>query len=185
MHVILTGFPRSGKTTLGHALARAYHCHLWDTDDWLKAHATSEGLPHAQNLAERYTHLGEQGFRQWEAQALETLPEPMPMVVALGGGVMTQPSLADRFRAMGMVIYLRCTPAQLQTRYEQTQWPRSLCPQWPQTPEAPTWEMLYQERDACYQATSHHCYEMPEGPVERCCKDLQTWIAQRIDSTTF
>ena len=99
----LTGFMGSGKTTVGR---RASHLLGWDFLDLDAEVVSSSGrdIPHI------FAHEGEAGFRLLEFRALcaviERSPRDRGLILALGGGTVTDPDSLDLLRRSATVVYL-------------------------------------------------------------------------------
>ena len=108
--IFLIGPRGCGKTTIGHALARALHFQFSDTDHRLQAHEK-------RTVAEIVKKEGWDRFRELETLSLKavTLPDT---VIATGGGII----LAERNRVFmrenGVVIYLQASVDALIDRLE-------------------------------------------------------------------
>lgn len=100
--IAICGIKHCGKTRLGKALAKTLALPFFDTDDLLAADA---GKP----VRTLYREVGETRFRELEAETVRkfTASAPAPAVVALGGGVVSNPCLApDELHALGLVVWL-------------------------------------------------------------------------------
>ena len=100
--VALCGIKHCGKSRLGIALAKALGVPFFDTDELLEADA---GKP----VRALYKEVGEARFRELEAETVRKFvaSAPCPAVVALGGGVVSNPALApDDLRALGIIVWL-------------------------------------------------------------------------------
>lgn len=100
--VVLCGIKHCGKSRLGVALAETLGVPFFDTDALLEADA---GKP----VRALYKEVGEPRFRELEAQAIRKFiaAAPSPAVVALGGGVVTNPALApDDLHALGLLVWM-------------------------------------------------------------------------------
>lgn len=159
--IFLIGPRGCGKTTIGHALARALHFQFSDTDHRLQAHEK-------RTVAEIVQKEGWERFRELETLSLKavTLPDT---VIATGGGII----LAERnrlyMRENGIVIYLQASVNALIERLEA----------YPQAEQRPTLtgkpvreevgEVLAQ-REALYRETAHHTVDAtatPDAVVEQ------------------
>lgn len=100
--IYLVGMMGAGKSTVGVLLAEQLGCAFVDTDAEVEARA-------ACTIAEIFEREGEARFRALEAEAIEAATEA-GAVVALGGGAMAQPGMADRLCERGDVVWLRLTP---------------------------------------------------------------------------
>lgn len=89
----------AGKSAVGPELARALGVPFVDADRLLEAEAGA-------SIPEIFEREGEGGFRARERAVLESLAG-RPAVVALGGGAIAQPGVAERLAATGTVVYLR------------------------------------------------------------------------------
>jgi shikimate kinase len=99
-HLILIGFPSSGKTTLGKALAKAFNMPWVDTD---LAISKAENA----SISDIFKHHGEPYFRQLECQWVnETLPLIRSSVISTGGGLPCIPGVIKSLREAGETLYL-------------------------------------------------------------------------------
>ena len=100
MHLILFGFPGSGKTHFGKRLAKQLQLPFIDTDDLIKKQT---GL----SVRETYQAIGKEKFRRLEQETLEQLAHLPPSVIALGGGTILNLKNAAFLRTIGELIYLK------------------------------------------------------------------------------
>lgn len=98
----------SGKSTVGSALAERLGRRFVDTD------AEIERLE-GRSVAEIFARDGEAAFRALERAQIERWCDE-PAVVALGGGAVAQPGVAERLSKSGTVVYLRARPETLLER---------------------------------------------------------------------
>ena len=82
-NIILIGMPGCGKTTVGQALARQLGRSFVDADEEIIRLA---GKP----IPQIFSEDGEEAFRDWETQALIALGKQSGLVIATGGGCVTQ-----------------------------------------------------------------------------------------------
>ena len=100
--VAICGIKHCGKSRLGKALSGALALPFFDTDALLEADA---GKP----VRALYKEVGETRFRELEAESVRkfTASAPAPAVVALGGGVISNPCLsAVELHALGIIVWL-------------------------------------------------------------------------------
>ena len=100
--VAICGIKHCGKSRLGKALSGALALPFFDTDALLEADA---GKP----VRALYKEVGETRFRELEAETIRkfTTSAPSPAVVALGGGVISNPCLTpDDLHALGAIVWL-------------------------------------------------------------------------------
>ncbi len=100
--VAICGIKHCGKSRLGKALSEELALPFFDTDALLEADA---GKP----VRALYKEVGETRFRELEAETIRkfTATAPSPAVVALGGGVISNPCLTpDDLHALGAIMWL-------------------------------------------------------------------------------
>lgn len=111
--VVLVGPPGSGKTSVGHALARLWGEPFRDTD-----HDVEQAAGKA--VAEIFLDDGEQRFRELEREAVASALTEHEGVLSLGGGAVldadTQARLATYARDGGEVVFLVVSLAQAAPR---------------------------------------------------------------------
>jgi XRE family aerobic/anaerobic benzoate catabolism transcriptional regulator len=102
--IALVGLRGAGKSTLGRRLALALEVPFVELDQRVEAVA---GL----TLGEIFGLHGEEGYRRFEAEALErVLSEGERVVLAVGGSVVTSPATFERLRATCRTVWLRARP---------------------------------------------------------------------------
>jgi shikimate kinase len=94
----LVGMMGAGKTTIGRKLATRLGYRFVDTDALIEQAA-------GQSIAELFAHSGEAAFRQLETQVLSQVSAYTRMVIATGGGIVTEPMNWSYLRH-GVVIWL-------------------------------------------------------------------------------
>lgn len=102
-HTILVGLPGSGKTTVGEAVAKQLGRSFLDLDLEIERR---EGRSIGQIFAEK----GEPYFRKKERELTEELTLVGNMIVAPGGGWITDPENVALVRPPGRIIYLKVRP---------------------------------------------------------------------------
>ena len=102
-HLILVGLPGAGKSTTGRLLAKRLRWPFLDFDAEI---ARRERL----TVAQIFARHGEAYFRACEASLSAELAEAPPMVLAPGGGWMSNEAATAPLRARGCIIYLRVSP---------------------------------------------------------------------------
>jgi len=101
-HLIFVGLPGSGKSTIGRSVAEQLGGDFVDLD---KVVERQQGTPVDRILAE----AGEAAFRRMESDAMGSLLEGDPCVLAPGGGWAAEPGEMERAKEYGFVIYLKTT----------------------------------------------------------------------------
>ncbi len=108
--IFLVGPMGAGKTTIGRQLAHAMSLEFDDTDQEIQRR-TGVDIPTI------FEYEGEEGFRKREMKVIAEMVERDNIVLATGGGAVTQPENRRLLAARGYVIYLACSPEQ---QYERT-----------------------------------------------------------------
>lgn len=109
--IVLAGIKHCGKSTLGRILARRWELPLLDTDTELErefACRTGRKL----SCREIYRELGEEAFRQLEAETIDAMAHAAEKcVIALGGGAVNNPFLPlETLRKLGFGVWLDLRP---------------------------------------------------------------------------
>ncbi|MEF9943294.1 MAG: shikimate kinase [Burkholderiaceae bacterium] len=107
--VFLIGMMGAGKTTIGRLLAQALGWDFLDADRELEAR---NGVP----VATIFELEGEAGFRRREAAVIDELSALPNVVLATGGGAVTQAETCERLRSRGLVIHLRVSADEVHRR---------------------------------------------------------------------
>ena len=104
--LVLIGIKHCGKSTLGRLLARKYNVDFLDSDAELENDFYMSSGSRC-SCREIYKILGEEKFRQLEAEVITGLISPVPRVIALGGGAVSNPFLnKETLHRLGIVIWL-------------------------------------------------------------------------------
>jgi len=98
--IYITGFMGSGKSTVGPLLADALGYEFVDLDAVIEE---KEG----RTIPELFTARGETEFRAIEQRELALLGTRERIVVATGGGALTNPATLSALRRAGVLLYLR------------------------------------------------------------------------------
>lgn len=107
--IYLTGFMTSGKSTIGPILANVLG---WDFYDLDKVIADQEN----KSIVEIFESSGEEYFREVEKETLAKLSVQTKLVVALGGGTLTNELNLEVIKKTGLLVYLKVTPEILYKR---------------------------------------------------------------------
>lgn len=108
--IFLVGPRGCGKTTIGHALAKARSFKFADTDHELQEHEQ-------RTVAAIVQQEGWERFRALETQALERVAQPAT-IIATGGGIILSEYNRQFMRENGIVIYLEASVSALIDRLE-------------------------------------------------------------------
>jgi shikimate kinase len=109
-HVLLVGMMGAGKSTVGPILARRLDRPFVDVDDLVTATA-------GRSIPELFASDGETAFRALERVALaDACASPEPLVIAAGGGAMSDPKNRNVASAAATVVWLQADAASLAAR---------------------------------------------------------------------
>ncbi len=103
----------AGKSSVARELARRTVRRWVDTDRLAAARA---GMP----IPEIFARQGEEGFRRVETEALRSLEGSGRLIVATGGGIVTQAENMLLLRALGGVVFLTASEDVLFERVSRT-----------------------------------------------------------------
>ncbi|MDQ2667630.1 MAG: shikimate kinase [Gemmatimonadota bacterium] len=104
-HVILVGLPGAGKSTVGRLLSRRLGVGFLDFDSEIVKRA---GMP----ITEIFAKGGEDAFRSLERTLSEEVAAMTgSLVLAPGGGWVSQPDVVALLRRRSRLVYLRISPA--------------------------------------------------------------------------
>lgn len=98
-NIVLIGMPGCGKTTIGTLLAEKLGRTLADADEKIIALA-------GKSIPEIFSQEGESVFRNWETQALTELGKQSGLVIATGGGCVTQKRNYPLLHQNGYLVWL-------------------------------------------------------------------------------
>ena len=109
MPIALLGMRGSGKTTVGHLLARRLKTPFCELDETIEKQT---GL----SLAEIFDLEGEQYYRNVEEKVLERTLRRPPGVIAVGGGLVMNPTAFLNLRLHTFTVWLQASPEVLIAR---------------------------------------------------------------------
>lgn len=107
--IFLIGFMGSGKSTTGRRLASLLGWSFIDLDELIE---NSEGM----KIPKIFSDKGEDYFRDLESEALQSLGSVSKVVISTGGGTPCFGGNMDYMLNSGLTIYLKMSPAQLNSR---------------------------------------------------------------------
>lgn len=102
-NIFLGGFMAAGKTSVGTALGERTGRPFVDTDRIIEQRA-------GKSVAQIFATSGEAVFRQMERRVVKELSQLQGMIVALGGGVLTDPVLKSVIMDRGTLVVLSVLP---------------------------------------------------------------------------
>jgi shikimate kinase len=117
--VYIIGFMGSGKTTAGKKLASMLGWTFIDLDKKIEEY-TGKKIP------ELFSFNGEEYFRSIESEILRKLKFRKDVVISTGGGTPCHGDNMDFMLENGLTLYLKLTPAQLNSRLSEKKGDRPL-----------------------------------------------------------
>ena len=109
-NIILIGATGVGKTSTGFELAHLLNLGFYDTDF---AIAQRKKL----SIVNLFKTLGEEEFRQAEADCLAAVAEAKSFVIATGAGFVAHSDHLKKLKNIGILVWLRVPPAQVCQRF--------------------------------------------------------------------
>ena len=100
MAIFLSGFPSSGKTSLGKKVARKLACPFIDLDVLIEKICGC-------SCREFLQKKGEAKFRELEMAVLGSITINQPCVIALGGGAVMKEANIAFIKQKGLLVYLK------------------------------------------------------------------------------
>ena len=107
-NIILIGMPGCGKSTVGQALAEKLGRKFVDADQQIESMA-------GKSIPDIFSQDGESAFRDWETKVLIALGKQSGMVIATGGGCVTQLRNYPFLHQNGTIVWLQRDIAKLPT----------------------------------------------------------------------
>ncbi len=157
----------AGKTTVGRHLADLLGREFLDSDHEIER-KTGATIPWI------FEKEGEQGFRSRESMVIDELTTKNNLVIATGGGAITQALNRGYLNQRGIVVYLY-TPVEIQLQRTYRDKNRPLLQV--ANPEQKLRDLL-EIRDPLYREVAHHIIETNQGAA----RDLAQRILQLIVS---
>lgn len=166
-NVYLVGPMGAGKTTVGRHLAELLGREFLDSDHEIER-KTGATIPWI------FEKEGEQGFRGRETTVIDELTARQNLVLATGGGVVTEAPNREFLKQRGIVIYLY-TPVEIQLQRTYRDKNRPLLQV--ENPEKKLKDLL-EARDPFYREVAHYIIETNQGAA----RDLAQKILNLIVS---
>jgi hypothetical protein len=141
-HLVLVGLPGAGKSTVGRAVARRLGRPFLDFDHELERRVGC-------TVAQYFARHGEPSFRELEVALTRELATAPPMVLAPGGGWVTNPGVFELLRPPGRIVHLRVSPEMAFRRISRS---RNVRPLLQEADPRAKMERLWEARRALYNA---------------------------------
>jgi shikimate kinase len=139
-HLVLVGLPGAGKSTMGRAVAKRLGRSFLDFDTEIERRT-------GRSVARFFAERGEAAFRALEVDLTRELAAAPPMVLAPGGGWVTNSGVMEMLRPPGRIVHLRVSPEAAMRRISRSRIVRPLLQQ--VDPEA-RMRSLWEARAALY-----------------------------------
>ncbi len=118
MNLILVGFKKCGKTTIGKALAKALSKDFIDVDSIIEKIYKKDFFEDLSCVDIYQKHLS--GFRLIEKRAVDSIDEVQNSVIATGGGTLLNYENIEVLKKLGKLIYLKSSLEVLEDRILKT-----------------------------------------------------------------
>lgn len=166
--LMLIGFMGAGKTTVGRLVADALGRPFRDLDAEIVERT-------GQSVAEIFATLGEDGFRSREREALQRLCLTEDVVVACGGGVVTDVGSRTVLRDCGDVVYLIVSSEEAIARVGVEDAGRPLL----RGASLEAAAALLQSRERLYEASADFVVSTSEAAPEDIASRIVAWVRSR------
>jgi shikimate kinase len=161
MNIVLIGFPGSGKSAVGMALARAVDMTYIDLDTCIEAiyvADTGESL----GCREIFARAGAAAFAALEADALGNLDCFCDFVLSTGGRTPLNTANREALRDIGKIVYLRSGPEAIYVRMVAKGMPTFLR----RDPSLHNLTALWHQRDPVYRELADVCIDNSELTID-------------------
>lgn len=172
LNVYLIGPMGAGKTTIGRHLAEMLGRSFVDSDHEIEQ-KTGASIPWI------FEKEGEAGFRLRETATLQHLAQQRDLVVATGGGAVTQKVNRELLQSCGIVVYLN-TPVEIQLQRTYRDKNRPLLQV--ENPEQRLQE-LFAVRDPLYREVADVIIETHQGDPRQLAQEIVKILRQNHDIT--
>jgi len=156
---VFIGPPAAGKTRLGKRVARILSVPFIDTDKRIVAEHGA--------IPEIFAEHGEPVFRRWEAQAVSRAMQERA-IVALGGGAVMTPSVAEQLRDRPVVL-LTISESAVADRLDSAKRPLL-------TGGVDAWRALVDQRMPVYDSLATARWDTSRRPLAQIAEEIATWI---------
>lgn len=161
--VVLIGPPAAGKSRIGKRLGRILDAAFIDTDREI---AAAHGA-----IADIFATRGEPAFRELEAAAVADALAHAGAVVALGGGAVMTPAVADILRGLPVVLVTVSAEAAAERLDPET---RPLV-----RDGIDAWVALVEKRMPAYTALASATWDTSARPIDHIAAEIAEWVRER------
>lgn len=164
-HILLIGMPGSGKSSVGHILARLLGWPFTDTDWLIEAEA-------GMSLHDILMQQGAEGLRKLEHQILDSLHPTAPTVIATGGSAVFATEPMNRLRKISICVYLEVSLETVRQRIGEGRF-RGIV----RLPTQ-TLDEVFAEREILYRSLAHFTVNAEDGTAQ----EIAEALANRLSS---
>ncbi|WP_153556687.1 shikimate kinase [Roseimaritima sediminicola] len=176
MHLYLTGYRGSGKTSVARTLASELGVDAIDLDAVIEREA-------GRTIPELFADEGESGFRDRESEALARVAERREAaVVALGGGAILREENRQVIRRSGRCVWLVARPETLAARIaaDEQDGPQRPSLTTPGGDPAEEVARVLEQRQPLYAAAAEHRVEVDDQSIDEIAEQILTWLDQQL-----
>lgn len=171
INLYFIGMMGAGKSTVGQLVGRRLNYQFFDTDSVIEQAA-------GQSVSQIFAAAGEPEFRQLETQVLAELSAYTRLVIATGGGIVSQPQNWS-YLQQGLVIWLNVPVELIYSRLKKD----STRPLLQTTDPLAKLQLLMQERRPLYAAADLEITVTPGEPAERVAERVIAAIPKALKGT--
>lgn len=165
-NIFLVGPMGAGKSAVGRQLARMLKRDFYDSDAEIEAR-TGVDIPFI------FEKEGEAGFRRREREVIDALTRLEGIVLATGGGAVTDPTNRESLASRGVVVYLG---ASVEQQLERTRSSGNR-PMLDTVDPAARLAMLMQEREPLYQGLARLSVDTDGRQVREVAQEVRRGLA--------
>jgi shikimate kinase len=168
MNIVLIGFMGSGKTAVGHRLARELKMDHLDTDELIEK---TEKM----SINDIFAQKGEPYFRDLETEVVKTLADYDNFVIATGGGMVLREENVRMLKGIGPLVLLWADPDTVYQRVKKHgHRPLLNVPD----PQAEIKKIL-DGRAPVYRRVADHVVNTSKLNVDACVEEIMEWLRSR------
>lgn len=168
MNIILIGFMGSGKSAVGHQLARELGMDYLDTDEVIERTEKT-------SISRLFAGKGEAYFRDLETEVVRTLEDYDNFVISTGGGMVLRDENVRLLKEIGPLVLLWADPGVIHERVrKQTHRPLLKV----KDPRAEISRILG-KRAPLYKKVADHVVNTDKLDVDGCVKEIKEWLRSK------
>ena len=168
MNIILIGFMGSGKSAVGHRLARELKMDYLDTDEIIER---TEKM----SINDIFAKKGEPHFRDLETEVVKTLADYDNFVIATGGGMVLREENVRMLKGIGPLVLLWAEPDTVYERVKRHEHRPLLRVA---DPRAEIKKIL-DKRAPVYRQVADHIVNTSKLNIDDCVEEITEWLRSR------